>query len=269
MKIGFIGSGKMAEAIIAGLLRAKITRPAEIFASDVSDERRSALKKEYGVNTYGNNALIAAKSNVLFLCIKPQQLDGVLQEIASSVSREHLVISIAAGKKLATIEAALPQARVIRIMPNVGCLVSEAMSAMTLGARTTAADSQLAGKLLSNVGRVVQLPEDQFDAVTALSGSGPAFFAFLLDKLSDAAVAEGLDRQSALLLAKQTMLGTAKLLLDKAMDPKALIEMVASAKGTTAEGLKVLEGSSIAEIMRETVSAAARRSRELSSVHSP
>jgi pyrroline-5-carboxylate reductase len=264
MKISFIGSGKMAGAMIGSLIRAKIAQPSEIFASDVDAERRNALKKQFGVNVYAGNGTVVGMAGALFLAVKPQNLDEVLREIAPAVTREHLVLSIAAGRKLAGIEALLPQGRVVRVMPNVACLVGEGMSAFALGSRAQEADRHLARKLLGSFGRAVELDEAHFDAVTALSGSGPAFYAYVLDRMAQAAVAEGLPEGEAQLLAAQTMLGAARLMLDKPMSARDLIAMVASPKGTTVAGLAVLEASSIGSVLEETIRAAARRSRELS-----
>ena len=264
MKISFVGSGRMAGAMIASLIRAKVAQPSEIFASDVDAERRNALKRQCGVNVYAGNTVVLGMANVVILAVKPQTLDEVLQEIAPAVTREHLVISIAAGRKIADIEAVLPHARVVRVMPNVACLVSEGMSAFALGARAQESDRHLVRKLLTSFGRAAELAEEQFDAVTALSGSGPAFYAYVLELMARAGIAEGLPESEARLLAAQTMLGTARLLLDKQMSAKDLIAMVASPKGTTAAGLSVLEASAIGTVLEETIRAAARRSRELS-----
>lgn len=264
MKMSFIGAGQMAEAMMASLLRARIAAASEIFASDVDAERRNEVKRLHGVNTYASNRLVAGMAPILFLAVKPQNLDEVMQELAPTVSRNHLVFSIVAGKRIAQIEAALPQARVIRVMPNVACLASEAMSVFALGARATEPDRFVARKLLASFGKVVELPESRFDAVTALSGSGPAFLAWALDQMVTAASEQGLDRKDAMLLGIQTMLGTAKLLMEKHIEPKDLIMMVASPRGTAAAGLKVLEASAAGPALRATVQAAVARSRELS-----
>ena len=264
MKIGFIGAGKMAEAMIASLLKAGAAAPADIAASDVSEERRRAVAERYGVGVSADNAGVVAGAEIVVLAVKPQNLAEVLAQIAPAVTPKHLVISIAAGKKIAGIEALIPGARVIRVMPNVACLIGEGMSAFAAGSRATAEDRRTAAALLASFGQAVELPEEQFDAVTALSGSGPAFFAYVLDRLAEAAVAEGLDRESAARLAAQTMLGTARLLMEKRLPPRELIAMVASPKGTTVAGLGVLDASPIGQILRDTISAAAKRSRELS-----
>lgn len=263
MKIGFIGGGKMAEAIISALIGSKTVGASEIFASDLSADRRSYLKKQFGINAYSRNEVIPGMADVIFLSIKPQQFDEVAAELAGKVTGQHLVISILAGKKTSNIEALLPAARVIRVMPNMACQVTEGMSVLCCGRLATHTDKTTAVKVLESCGRVLELTEDKFDAVTALSGSGPAFFAYVLNKMVEAAVQEGLEQADALLLAEQTMRGTAKFLLEKETTPADLIKSVASAKGTTAAGLEVLDKSDIAVVLADTIKAAARRSREL------
>jgi pyrroline-5-carboxylate reductase len=264
MKIGFIGAGKMAEAIVASLLNSRTVEAHGIFASDISAERRRSLKRQYGINVYSSNKVIPGMAEIVFLAIKPQQIDEVFADAGPNITDHHLVISIVAGRKIAAIQSAFPQARIIRVMPNLACLVSEGMSVFCAGSTASVDDRKTATKLLSCFGKVLELPEEKLDAVTAVSGSGPAFFAYFMDKIVDAGVKEGLARQDALLLAEQTMMGTAKLLMEKKLDPQNLIQSVASAKGTTAAGLAILEKSAVAGILQKTIAAAAQRSRELS-----
>lgn len=264
MKTGFVGAGKMAEAIIASLLGSKTLEAHEIFASDINADRREELKKKYGINVYSKNSLTVAAAEVVFLSVKPQDVDAVLMEIASDIAEKHLVVSIVAGRHVSSIEAALPSARVIRVMPNLASLVSEGMSVFCLGGKATPSDKTSVAKLFSCLGKALELPEHQFDAVTALSGSGPAFLSYLLEGMAQAATEQGLRREDALLLAEQTMLGTSRLLMEHNTDPMDLIKSVASAKGTTAAGMAVLEQSPIFDILRGTIQAAAERSRELS-----
>jgi len=254
----------MAEAIMAGLLRQQFALPGQILASDVSEERLAALRKEYKIGVTRQNTDVAAQAHCCVLAVKPQQLDAVLREIAPRVTPDHLIISIAAGKRLAGLEALLPQGRVLRVMPNIACLAGEGMNVFTRGSRATEEDAATVQELLGCCGLAMELPEAQFDAVTALSGSGPAFFAWVLDRLVDGAVQEGLTRDQALVLAGQTMQGTARLLLATGMDPADLAASVTSAKGTTAEGRAVLENEATADILKRAIQAAARRSRELS-----
>jgi pyrroline-5-carboxylate reductase len=264
MNVGFIGSGRMAEAMMAALIRQKTLTPAEILASDVSAERRSHVRERYGVAVTLRNADVLAHGLVVVLAVKPQQLDAVLGEVAPHATAGHLFLSIAAGKRTAHLEALLPRGRVVRVMPNLACLVGESMSVFARGARSPAGDAAVVAELLGACGRVRELPEALFDTVTALSGSGPAFFAYLLDRLVDGAVAEGLAREDALALAEQTMLGTARLLLERRFDPAELAAAVTSARGTTAAGRAVLEIPPVAEALQRTIRAAAQRSRELS-----
>lgn len=264
LKTAFIGAGKMAEAIIEALLRAELLPPDAVQISDVDAARMAELAGRLKVGVAVSNREAVRWADTVFLCVKPQQLDEVLREIALDADGHKLVISIAAGKRLAGIEHHLPFARVIRVMPNVCCLVGQGMNVFALGVRATDEDREAVQSLLGTCGVSHELPEAQFDAVTALSGSGPAFFAKFLLLLIEAAKAEGLSEDDAFVLASQTMFGTALLLRNSDLTPEQLIRNVASAKGTTAEGLAVLDGSDFADIVRRTIAAAARRSRELS-----
>lgn len=262
-KIGFIGAGKMAEAMLSGLIANRFAAPAEIMVSDISAERLAVVSRTYGVSTTLVNAEVLAHATVCVLAVKPQQLGEVLSGLSNKVSRGHLLVSIAAGKTTSYLESLLPVGRVIRVMPNIACLVGAGMNVYTRGSRATAEDGVLVANLLGCCGRALEIPEALFDAVTALSGSGPAFFAYLLDRLVDGAVKEGLPREQALVLAAQTMAGTAQLLLQKNMSPADLAAAVTSAKGTTAAGREVLETPAMAHGLECTILAAAQRSREL------
>lgn len=264
MNIGFIGAGKMAEAMLAGLIRQQFATPAGILAADVAAERLDALRQQYRIETTTSNADVPEQVQVIILAVKPQQMEGVLRELAPHLTDEHLVISIAAGKRTSWLESLLPRGRVVRVMPNIACLVGEGMNVFARGARATDEDATLVQDLLGCCGVALELPEAHFDAVTALSGSGPAFYAWLLDRMVDGAVQEGLPRDQALVLAGQTMLGTARLLQASGGEPADLAASVTSAKGTTAEGRAVLENDAVADILKRTIQAAARRSRELS-----
>lgn len=263
IRVGFVGAGKMAEAMIASLVEKRFAAAGDILAADISPERLAELARRYGIRTAPDNAAVAAHGDLIVLAVKPQQLDAVLRGLAPAVSGRHLLVSIAAGKSTATLESLLPAARVVRVMPNIACLVGEGMNVFARGSRATAADAETATRLLSCCGQALELPETCFDAVTALSGSGPAFFAWVLDRLVDGAVREGLGRDQALLLAGQTMLGTARLLLARGMAPAELAAAVTSAKGTTAAGRDVLETAETAAVLGRTIEAAAQRSREL------
>jgi pyrroline-5-carboxylate reductase len=264
MNIGFIGAGKMAEAMITGLIDKHFAVPGEILASDVSQNRLDALRDQYGIAVTTVNAEVPAQANLCVLAVKPQQLDEVLRDLAPHLTPEHLVLSIAAGKRTAWLESLLPAGRVVRVMPNIACLVGEGANVYTRGTRATEDDAALVQEVLGCCGLSLELPETHFDAVTGLSGSGPAFFAWVLDRFVDGAIQEGLPRDQALVLAAQTMLGTARLLLATGAEPASLAASVTSAKGTTAEGRAILENDATADLLKRTIQAAARRSRELS-----
>lgn len=262
-RIGFIGAGKMAEAMISGLIANRFAGPGEIVVSDISGERLTTLSREYGVRITFSNAEVVALAPVCVLAVKPQQLGEVLRDLAPSITQAHLMVSIAAGKSTLFIESLMPAGRVVRVMPNIACLVGAGMNVFARGSRATAADGVLVADLLGCCGRAFEMPESLFDAVTALSGSGPAFFAYLLDRLVEGAVKEGMPRAQAVILAAQTMAGTAQLLLQKGMSPADLATAVTSAKGTTAAGREVLETTVMSDILEHTIQAAARRSCEL------
>lgn len=249
----------MTAAIQAGEAEAH-----EIFASDVDADRRSQLKKQYGINVYSQNGAVVAAVPTLVLAVKPQNLVTVLEEIAAEATGEHLVISIAAGKRIESIERFLPQAKVIRVMPNLPATVGAGMSVLCPGSRATDLDCTTARKLLESCGRVVEMKEEYFDVVTAISGSGPAFLAHFASCMIDAGVTQGLGREDARLLAEQTMLGTARLLLENEIDPRELIRAVSSPGGTTVAGMGVLDCPEFSTIVTDTIEAATRRGRELS-----
>lgn len=265
MKVGFVGCGKMGEAILADLLRSGKAAAANVAVCEADPERRGGLRRRHGVATYAEYGPAVTGTDVVFLAVKPQSLDAVLRDVASVAGRHGgLYVSIAAGKRLPRIEALLPGARVVRVMPNLATLVSEGMSVFCAGTRVAAADRSLVVDLLSSFGGVLELPERQFDAVTAVSGSGPAFLAYFLKLVIEAATDLGLNRQDAGMLAVRTMTGAAKLLSAGGFDVDGLIAAVSSPHGTTVAGMAVLERSPMADIVRQTLRAAAQRSQELS-----
>lgn len=267
MTIGFLGSGKMAEAILAALLREDGAKACDLTACDVAPDRLRTLRKRYRVPVTESPEELLQRCDVVVLAVKPQDLDALLRRIAPAVLKRHLLISIAAGKTLAGMQEIVGDgARLVRVMPNLGLMVGAGMSAYCLGTAARAVDGRTARKILGAAGRVVELAEAHFDAVTALSGSGPAFFAYAMQALADGAVAQGLPTATARELAAQTMFGAAKVLIETAQDPETFIRAVASPKGTTAAGLAVLEKSALRGILARTVRAAARRSAELSRI---
>ncbi len=261
--LGAIGGGRMAEAMLAAVVR-RGKAPNTVIVSDVSGERRDHLAATLGVGVTPSNTEVLDRANTVMLAVKPQQLEAVLAEIAPATGARHLLISIAAGKRLTFFEERLPEARVARVMPNIAALVGASMNVYCLGSRAIPADRARVEALLSPGGRVLEMPEDQFDAVTALSGSGPAFVAYWIEALVRESVALGLRESDARTLAQQMLLGTARLLTEGGFSPAALMAAVSSAKGTTVAGLEALAASSVAEDMGRALRAAANRSRELS-----
>jgi pyrroline-5-carboxylate reductase len=264
LKIGFLGAGKMATALAQGFLNAKLVGAKQIFAADPFDTARKHFAAETGAKTFSGNLEVAKNSGILFLATKPDQVTAALAEISSAFTKNHLVISIAAGVTLAKLEAALPAgARVIRVMPNTPALVGAGASGFALGKNASAADAELAKKLLSAVGVAMQVKENLLDAVTGLSGSGPAYVYQFIEALSDGGVAAGLPRDVATRLAAQTVLGGAKMVLETGVHPGALKDQVTSPGGTTIEGLHELEKGKLRATVMSAVRAATEKSKKL------
>lgn len=262
--IGFLGAGKMATALAKGFVNAGLVKPNQLLACDVAPAARAAFAKATGAKTTASNVEVAQFANVLLLAVKPQQVAEVLEELHGIVARKHLLISIAAGVPLAKLEGGLATgARVIRVMPNTPALVGASASTYALGKSATATDGQLAQKLFAAVGVAFQVKEPLLDAVTGLSGSGPAYVYVMIEALSDGGVAAGLPRDVATQLAAQTLLGGAKMVLETGLHPGALKDMVASPGGTTIEGLHELEKGKLRGTLINAVRAAAEKSRKL------
>ncbi len=263
-RIGFLGAGKMGGAILQALLDAKMTRPSAVTVCDASAERLQQLADAFHIKPAACAADVVAASDVVFLAVKPQDLGPLLEGLPEGIRSQPLYLSIVAGRRLDWMEARLPGARVIRSMPNLGVMVGLGMTVYCGGSRARKADLRLAGRLLGSTGLACQLPEEQLDAVTALSGSGPAFLTSVLGAMVAGGVSLGLEPKIATTLAVQTMVGTAGVLAVGDMTIPSFVRSVTSAKGTTAAGLAVLEQSTMAETMKQTLAAAANRSRELS-----
>jgi len=249
---------------MAALIAGGRVAPGKVCVAEIAEEKRALLNARHGVNVAGDAAEVPDAASVVFLCVKPQDLDAVLARIAGRVTDAHLLVSVAAGKRLAGLERLLPRGRVARVMPNLAALVGQSMSVFCLGRRAAPDDRAVLTELLSCFGRALELPETQFDAVTALSGSGPAFFAFFMQAVAEAGARLGLAPADAGLLSVQTMLGAAVLLARGELNAQALIEAVSSRKGTTVAGREVLEHSDLKDLVYRTLEAAARRSAELS-----
>lgn len=261
--IGFIGGGNMAEAMIRGLLRGKDFAPAQVSVSGPREERMRELHEAYGIEATTDNRVPAA-AQIVVLSVKPQILSRVLEELGTAISAEALVISIAAGVPVSAIQSRLAAGtRVIRAMPNTPALVDAAATAIAGGEHARESDLAEAKKIFDAIGITVILEESALDAVTGLSGSGPAYVFLILEALSDAGVKVGLSRRTSQLLAAQTLLGSAKLLLETNEHPGRLKDMVTSPGGTAITGLHTLEHGGVRTTLMNAVEAATRRSREL------
>ncbi len=263
-KIGFVGGGNMAGALIRGLLHSQTVTADQIRASDVHGERLAELSKKHGVQTTTDNEEIARWADVVVIAVKPQIVDRVLAPIAAALAEGDLVVSIAAGVPIESIEARLPAgARVVRAMPNTAAIALAGATAIAPGAHATAHDLEVARALFEAVGRCVVLDETLLDAVTGLSGSGPAYVMLMIEALADGGVKVGLGRDVALLLAAQTVYGAAKLQLETGEHPGRLKDMVTSPGGTAIAGLHTLEAGGLRRTLIDAVEAASTRLAEL------
>jgi pyrroline-5-carboxylate reductase len=264
LSIGFLGSGKMATALAKGFVQAGLVRPDQVLGSDTAEAARAAFGREVGARTTAFNPDVIRFASVLILAVKPAQVPDVLREVRGQLSDKHLLISIAAGVSLVGLEENLEAgARVVRVMPNTPALVGASASAFALGRSATNEDGQLVQKLLGAVGLALPVPESLLDAVTGLSGSGPAFVYLVIEALSDGGVAAGLPRDIATKLAAQTVFGAGKMALETGLHPGALKDMVTSPGGTTIEGVHELERAGVRGAFMNAVRMAADKARRL------
>jgi pyrroline-5-carboxylate reductase len=262
--IGFIGAGQMAQALARGFVAARLVEGRQIMAADpVASATEAFLKAVPGAERLPDNRRVVERSEIIFLAVKPQQVPAVLTELRGHVGAERLLISIAAGVRLKTLADGLGAARLVRVMPNTPCLVGMSASAFSLGPGATPADGELVAKLLGAVGRALPVDEKLLDAVTGLSGSGPAYVYMMIEALTDGAVRMGLPRDVALTLAAQTCKGAAEMVLTTGEHPAALKDRVASPGGTTIAGLQALEAGGVRAALMAAVEAATRRAIEL------
>lgn len=262
--VGFLGTGNMAEALIKGLLNAGVITPDRLFGSDPRRVRCDEMRARYGVHATLSNEEVVCASRILVLSVKPQILPAVCAEIAPILRPATLVISIAAGVPVAVLERLLPPGtRLVRTMPNTPALVGAGATAVAAGGHATAEDLEITRRIFDSVGVTVVLDEEQLDAVTGLSGSGPAYLFLIIEALSDAGVKVGLSRYNALSLAAHTVLGSAKLLIETGEHPGHLKDMVTSPGGTAIAGLHTLEAGGLRTTLMNAVESATRRSREL------
>jgi pyrroline-5-carboxylate reductase len=266
-KIGVIGTGNMGRALIGGLINSGSSVPEKIVCSDVRERKLKSIKEEFGVATRDNNPDVAKESEIIIYAVKPQIMAPVLAETGDCLDMSKVIISIAAGVPLAAIESCLgKELRVIRVMPNVPALVMEGASAVAAGKNALPEDLTLAKAIFDSVGKSVIIEEELMDAVTGLSGSGPAYIFLIIDALSDAGVKVGLSREDALFLSAQTVLGAAKLLLETDEHPGKLKDSVTSPGGTAIAGLHTLESGGLRTTLINAVEVATIRSKELGEI---
>jgi pyrroline-5-carboxylate reductase len=263
-RFGFIGTGRMATALGQGFVRAGLATGSQIVGSDPLASAAEQFARATGGRTVADNRRLAADSSIVFLAVKPQHMAAALADLRGAVGPSHLVISIAAGVTLASLATSLgPGPRLVRVMPNTPCLVGQGASGYCLGPGATAEYAALVGKLLEAVGRAFQVEEKLLDAVTGLSGSGPAFVFMIIEALADGGVRMGLPRATAQALAAQTVLGSAQMVLTTGDHPAVLKDQVASPGGTTIAGIKALESGGLRAVLIAAVEAATLRSAEL------
>ncbi|MCB9800083.1 MAG: pyrroline-5-carboxylate reductase [Candidatus Omnitrophica bacterium] len=264
-KIGLIGVGNMGASILEGALRNRMIKPAQVLVYDRFSEKASAFAKAWKVRAARSVCDLAEKADVIVLAVKPQDLEQLVSEMKSSVRAGHIWVSILAGVKIKKIKTMIGmKAKVIRAMPNLGAKVAQSVTAVT---GTPGKPLQLAKKIFSGCGKTLVLQEKHFDLVTAVSGSGPAYFFFLMEMLIESAVKQGLSAKEARILAVETAAASGRLAQVSAFSPKELRQMVTSKKGTTEAALKVLEKAGVSAILHRAVQAAVRRGRELSRGH--
>lgn len=263
-KIGVIGAGKIGSAIVRGVIRAGLVPRDQVMASDVSDALRQSIAKELGIKVTSDNGKLCDFANIVILAVKPQIVDSVVKEIAKKLAKTKLLISVAAGVPLSRIEAHLaPGARVARVMPNIPCVVGAGASCYAGGAHATATDLEKVGSILNSFGIALSLEEKYLDAVTGLSGSGPAYVFLFIESLADGGVQVGLSREVALKLALQTVYGAARMALESAKHLGELRDEVTSPGGTTIAGLYALEQKGFRGTVMDAVVSATKRSQEL------
>jgi pyrroline-5-carboxylate reductase len=262
--IAFVGAGNMAEALIKGLIGSRKVSLDQLIVCARRPERATAVGQRHGIRAAPNAQACVDGAEIVILAVKPQVLPPVLASISSNLARDCLVISVAAGITTASIEAQLkPSARVVRTMPNAAAMVGQSATAISAGARASTADLATARTIFEAVGRVVVVEEVHLDAVTGLSGSGPAYIFLIIEALADAGVKVGLSREIAIELAGQTLLGSAQMLLETGQHPGWLKDQVTSPGGTAIAGLHTLEAGGLRTTLMNAVEVATRRSQEL------
>ena len=263
-KIGIVGAGKIGSAIARGIIRAALVTSDRVMASDVSDPLRHALARELGIRVTSDNRELCDFADVVILAVKPQIVEPVVKQMAKSLGKGKLLVSVAAGVPIFQIEAGLPSgSRVVRVMPNICCVVGAGAAAYAGGAHATPQDLEIVASILNSFGVGLPVEEKDLDAVTGLSGSGPAYVFLFIEALADGAVKVGLSREVAVKLAIQTVYGAGRMALDSAKHLGELKDDVTSPGGTTIAGLYALEQKSFKGTVIEAVVRATERSQEL------
>lgn len=264
MKIGFIGLGNMADAMIAGMLKKSIVKPANIIGSAKSKATIEKIQAKYDICVSDKNADVAAQADILILAVKPQFMEDVISEIRDAVSPQTLIISIAAGKTLAWIEGVFgKEIKLVRCMPNTPALAGEGCTGVCVNERVSAEETEESIKLMESFGRASLIPERLIDAVGAVSGSSPAYVFMFIEAMADAGVAAGMPRAQAYEFAAQAVYGSAKLVLESGKHPGELKDMVCSPGGTTIQGVRVLEEKGMRGAVMDALAACVEKSKNL------
>ena len=262
-RIGVIGAGKMGTALVSGMLKAGVVKKSKICAGDISEQRCEYVSKMYGVTCFSDNSLVIANSDIVIIAVEPKHIKGVLEEISGELENQTLV-SIAAGVTIDFLKENLKKpVPIIRAMPNNPCMVGEGMIVLTSSPEASERDLDTVKEIFTSIGRVLVLEEHLFDAVTGLSGSGPAYIYMVIEGLTEGGIKAGLPEDKAVTLAAQTVLGAGKMVLETDISPDKLREMVTTPGGTTVEGLKELKRGKVKSFFCRAVRKATQRSREL------
>lgn len=262
-KIGFIGGGKMATAILKGIINSNWCSASEIIVSDKNNDALSLLNQNYGVNTSTANKDVINSSRIILFAVKPFVLCDILKEIKDFITPEHIILSIAAGISIDTIEEIVGKIPVVRIMPNTPALVNEGMSAVCKGNFANDSHSAIAEEIFNSVGKVIKTEEKYIDIITAISGSGPAFYYYIINQIAKAGEKLGLDYDTCLKLSAQTAFGSAKMIMNSGINPEQLIINVTTPGGCTAVGNDVLKNNNTDAILFETIEKTAKKAFEL------
>ncbi len=262
-KIGFIGGGKMASAIIKGIINSNLFLPSDIYVSAKTEKTLNSLKNNFGVNTTSENIEVVKNTNIIILAVKPFVVKSILEEIKSAITDDKLIISIAAGISINSIEKITGNIPIIRVMPNTPALVNEGMSAICSGKFAKEENIKITSEIFNKIGKVINTNEKYIDIVTAISGSGPAFYYYIIDEIAKSGEKLGLDYKTCLQLSAQTALGAAKMILDTQIPPNTLIENVTTPGGCTEQGNNVLIKRNVSDIINETITKTMEKAKSL------